>query len=503
MRIRKTAKEFAVMTYSRTALLVGFFLASGCSSYRAEPLSPNRELQQLQQRSPERLTRLTNQAGETGYSAQKAAQLSAHKAGQKNGDSMSLVPADAKNNYDPSDGLNEAEMVMIALSFNPDLRERRHAMARIGQADLFGMVRFKPEMRVNVDSATVGIAADSEMLYTLLMPSLRQAWRDDEAARRAQSQAEMLADEANIVRLVRRAQVTLLAEQKRLHLAEQRRVQRESLRKNDDQLGAISPSEYAWITVMAQQAATQVRAQQRQVDDARRELNRLLGFDPSLVLRLSDSDKPLVGERAAPLALSQLDEQLLAGRFELKIEEALYKRAEYTYSQALMGQYPRLRLAPAVTYDREDGTSFKLGASVRIPWPDDAAERAEDAATERARARAAYVAKLHELRAQAHQAHAHVQQANDNLIALESQREQTRAQRVSAEQQAREQLGNAGNARVSELLLLLERCEMLEWEWVTAALDYRLASIDLDHATGRLNRYGDETRDKQTELKPQ
>jgi outer membrane protein TolC len=461
------------MKYPYTPLLVGLLLASGCSSYRAEPLSPPNELRHLQQRTPMQSER----QGELKPSA---------------------VLTSASHSYNPDDGLNEAEMVMIALSFNPDLRERRHAIAKIGQADLLGMVRFKPEMRVNVDSATVGIAADSEMLYTLLIPRLRQAWHDDEAARRAQSQAEMLADEALIVSSVRRAHMTVLAEEQRLRLAEQRHQQRADIAREYAENTQATPLDRSVATIAWQHAALQLRTQKRQVADARRELNRLLGFDPSLPLKLSDSDKPLVRERVIPLSLSELDEQLLSGRWELKIEEALYKRAEFNYSQAVVGQYPKLRLAPAVTYDREEGTSFKLGASLRIPWPEDAATKAEDAAQERARARASYVAKLHELRALAHRAHAHVQQAIDNLAELEPQREALRTHRASAETQRQQ-----GHLSVSDYLPLIERCETLEWEWITAGLDYRLASIDLDHATGRLNRYAAEAQDRPTELKPQ
>jgi hypothetical protein len=181
-----------------------------------------------------------------------------------------------------------------------------------------------------------------------------------------------------------------------------------------------------------------------------------------------------------------LDHQLLSGRWELKALEASYQRAEFTYSQAVMGQLPKLRLAPAVTYDREEGTSLKFGASVRIPWPDNAAEKAEDAFINRTRARAIYVEKLHALRAEAHAANAHVARAWTDLAALENIRAATDA--ALAEAAARR---TAGELSLSDYLPLVERGEYLTHAWLDAASEYRLANIELDHATGRLNRTKD------------
>ena len=145
------------MRYSHTTLGVlssTLLLLSGCTAYRPEPLTPKGEMSTLRQRSPQSIQ----------WSTPKAVS----------------APDSLTSLYDASDGLNEAEMVMVALSFNPDLRNRRHEVSLIGHADLLGMIRFKPEMNVNIDRATVGLATDSDMLYTLLLPNLRQAWRDDE-----------------------------------------------------------------------------------------------------------------------------------------------------------------------------------------------------------------------------------------------------------------------------------------------------------------------------------
>ena len=161
-----------------TAVLLG-----GCSTFRSEPIRPEHELRALEARTPVSVA-------------------------------VSVTPVQADRNlgaYNPEDGLNEAELVMAALAFNPDLRLRRYGGVAPGAASLFGLIRFKPELKVDVRSVTVGVAADSDLLYTLLVPSLRAAWRDDDAAQRLQERAEMVVAELDLVREVRRAHVAVLS----------------------------------------------------------------------------------------------------------------------------------------------------------------------------------------------------------------------------------------------------------------------------------------------------
>jgi hypothetical protein len=201
------------------------------------------------------------------------------------------------------------------------------------------------------------------------------------------------------------------------------------------------------------------------------------------VLVLSEVGHPLLTSKSAPLASADLDQQLLGGRWELRALEAAYKRAEYKYSQAVIEQYPKLRLAPAVTYDREEGTSFKFGASLRLPWPEDARQRIADEATNRDRARAVYLEKLHDLRDEAHGANARLSRALADLAALDQGRS---ASDVALKEGSARQA--TGELDLSRYLHLVEQCEDLNRQWFCVVQDYRFAAIDLDHATGRLNR---------------
>ncbi len=428
---------------------------AGCTTYRAEPLTPSVELRSLQ-------TRTAMTAGQSPTDASRHPGVG--------------------GDYHPEDGLDEAELVMVALSFNPALREKRHAIARQDGLNLFGMVRFKPEMRVDIERATVGLATDTDMLYTLLVPSLRQAWRDDDSARREASRAEMLAAEAQVVVEVRRAHVTVLLGEERLTWAQRRVAHRGAMSDQVERDPRATALDRALASVAWQRSLSDARHDSGVLADARRDLSRIIGFDPAGDLRLSEVGRPLTGTMAA-LVSEDLDVKLLTGRWELRALEAAYKRAEYTYSQAVMGQYPKLKLAPAVTYDREEGTSLAFGASLRLQWPEDARERMEDEAVNRDRARALYVEQLHVLRAQAHAANARLARAVAELSALDHTHVVT-AQALD-EAAARHA---AGEFSLSLYLGLVERCEGLERAWFDAVQDYRFAAIDLDHAVGRLNR---------------
>ena len=441
-----------------TGIIIAALAMAGCTTYRAVPLQPTVELHQLQAR--------TATTAVPGAEAER----------------MPGVIGD----YRPDDGLDEAELVMAALSFNPALREKRHETSRLGGFDLLGMVRFKPEMKVDVDRTTFGLATDTDTLYTLLIPGLRQAWREDESARREASRAEMLAAEAHVVVDVRRTHVLVLVGEERVAWAQRRVEHRRSMIDRLDGDPRASPLDRALADVAWQRASSDARHEIGALAQARRDLNRVIGFDPAAEVRLSEVGRPLDTRTAVALADDELDHKLLSGRWELRALEAAYRRAEYTYSQAVMRQYPKIKIAPALTYDREDGTSMKVGASLRLEWPEDARERVEDESVNRDRARAIYLEKLHALRAEAHAANARLRRAARDLAELDQGRRMTSSALTEGASRYA-----AGDFDLSLYLSLVERCESLGHAWLAAAQDYRWASIDLDHATGRLNRSRD------------
>lgn len=424
-----------------TAALLG-----GCSTFRSEPIRPEDELKTLEARTPSSVA-----------SAVAPVQADRHLSA-----------------YNPEDGLDEAELVMAALAFNPDLRLRRYGGAPLGQASLFGLVRFKPELKVDVRSVTVGMAADSQVLYTLLVPSLRAAWRDDDAARRMQERAEMVVAELDLVREVRRAHIAVLAAGRRLAAAEEARHRRIQLVAELAGDAQVPPSQRALASLALRAAEAAARRAGDDQATTRQALNRLLGFAPGHELRLTAAERPFLAG-AGELPPAEVDRLVLAGRWELKIEEAGHRRAEYRLAQAIAGEWPQVRLAPMITYDRERGTSAALGGGVKLPWPERAAEKVEAARTEVDRARATYVARLNELRADAHA-------ANDRL-------RRARAAVVDAAGEDARTLAAAWRQRevaLGDYLAALDRLDVATVERLVAEADCRLAAIDLDHATGRL-----------------
>lgn len=421
-------------------------LLGGCSTFRSEPIRPEHELRALESRTP----------------ASVAVTVSAVQADRDLGA------------YHPEDGLDEAELVMAALAFNPDLRLRRYGGAAPGAASLFGLIRFKPELKVDVRSVTVGVAADSELLYTLLVPSLREAWRDDDAARRIKERAEMVVAELDLVREVRRAHVTLLAARRLVLAAEESRNRRIQLNAELAADPKTPPPQRALANLALRSAEAALRRAGDAQTTARQGLNRLVGFAPDQELRLSAEERPSAPV-AAELPIAEIDRLVLADRWELKIEEAQHRRAEYRLAQAIAGEWPQLRLAPMVTYDRELGTSAALGGGVKLPWPERAAERVEAARTEVERARAVYVARLNEVRADAHAANDRLRRARAALVGP-----------AEADAQAIADAWSLRSVTLGDYLAALDRLDAATCERLVVESDCRLAAIDLDHATGRL-----------------
>ncbi len=438
-------------------------LMAGCESYRPEPLRPATELANLQKRSMDSVA--TEVRG-----VQEALALPA---------------------YHPEDGLDEAELVMVALAFNPELRDRRYAMGQVGESKLGAMVHFRPEMKVSVRSATVGFATDSEVLYTLLVPSARAAWRDADQARVLQARAEMLAAESQLVVEVRRAHLSARLAWQRLDLIDRQigRLQHFNAALATRPAAkdtALAASLMAWDLGDAQ---AERRKAANALAAAKRELNRLLGFAPDYPLALTEVAHPLPSVAATSLTEDEMDRQIIAGRWELKALEAQYRRDDYVVRQKTFEQFPSLRLGPTLTYDRELGTSFALGATMRVPWPERSAEDLDIASAQRDRDRAAYLAKLHQFRADAAAANHRLSDACDEVKSMEVD-----LGRLAA--QAGDQLEPAwlaGDISTGECLALLrQRCSD-ERRLLEEHGEYLLARIDLDHATGRLNTQADDS----------
>jgi outer membrane protein TolC len=446
---------------SRTLIWTGFttlaLALAGCETYRSEPLQPAKELDDLNKRDA------VSVAGEV----------------------RALPAAPGLPVYRPEQALDEAELVMVALSFNPDLRGRRIAATQLGAATIGTLVRFNPELRASVHSVTAGIATDSEVLYTLLVPAARAALYDADRARTEQAQAEMLAAESQIASAVRRAHLELRLAWQRDQLLARQIARCQAFADGIAAAGPLpadplSPALAAWELA---ELHAQARAAHEALAAARRALNQLLGFTPDYQLRVRDLESALPAPSAEEPSDEAIDSQILRGRWELKASEAQYRRDDYEARRKAFEQYPVLKLAPAITYDRVEGSSFALGASLRVPWPAHAAEEYDNARLQRSHDRATYVARLHQYRADAHGDCARMRAARLELEAGDAElgQAQLRTSALIAQAWAAHALS------AHDYLALLRQQSADERRRLEAQGDWLAARIDLDHDTGRLN----------------
>jgi outer membrane protein TolC len=446
---------------NRTLIWTGFttlaLALAGCETYRSEPLQPAQELSDLNTRN------VVSVAGEV----------------------RALPPSPGLPVYRPDQALDEAELVMVALAFNPDLRGRRIAATQLGAASLGTIVRFNPELHASVHSVTAGIATDSEVLYTLLVPAAREALYDADRARTEQARAEMLAAECQIASAVRRAHLELRVAWQREQLVARQLARCQAFADEIKAAGPVagdqlSPTLAAWELA---ELHAQARAAHEALAAARRALNELLGFNPDYELRVRDLEAALPPPSAQEPGDEAIDGQILAGRWELKASEAQYRRDDYEARRKAFEQYPVLRLAPAITYDRVEGSSFALGASLHMPWPTHAAEEYDNARLQRSHDRAAYVARLHQYRADAHADCARMRAARLELEAEDAELGQitNRAGGLIA------QAWTAHAISAHDYLALLRQQSADERRRLEAQGEWLAARIDLDHDTGRLN----------------
>ena len=183
----------SISRWTRVAFLP--FVAGGCVAYHPKPLKPETELAALGRRSLE------------GFVVEHA------KPGEG--------AASAKAPFDPSDGLNEAEAVAVALTLNPDLIARRLEVGEARALLIAAGVWPNPEVgigwRPGIGNAA-GFTVDADLLFELLKPWERAARKDVAAARLLEVKADIVADEWRVVAEVRSQLLEVLAAEQAVRL---------------------------------------------------------------------------------------------------------------------------------------------------------------------------------------------------------------------------------------------------------------------------------------------
>jgi outer membrane protein TolC len=363
-------------------------LLSGCATYEPRPLAPGEELALLRAR---KLDTLTLEHSEPAQEQPRAV------------------------GFDLTDGLNEAELVAVALTLNPSVRAKRleigEAEALLISAGLWPNPEIGLAIRPGIDGASsTGIELDA--LFELLRPGERRARRGVALARRDVVRAEIAALELQLVAEARKNRLAVLAAEENERVLGGEAALREeasALLQRRKELGEATDLDLVLVDLERVEIQRELREARAETLRARRALNELLGLPASYELELAGSGFPLQAVEAP--SDEALDERILSGRFDLHAKEARYREAEEELRLAVARQFPGLSLGPSFEKEVEGNKALGLGAGIEVPlFNRNQGEIAEKYAA-RERARAEYVSTLHALRAAAYDARAELERA--------------------------------------------------------------------------------------------
>jgi len=434
------------------------WLLGSCASYRPKPLLPADELELLQGTTLLELRIEHARPGEGG------------------------LPA---GSFNPSDGIDEAELVAVALTLNPTLRTVRaelgESQALLIQAGLWPNPELGVAVRPELGGSATGVELD--FLLALLRPGERKARRSIAEAAVEETRLRIIAEELRVTAEARVARLLVLGAEASLRLFEQdTAIRREvtSLVRQRRELGEVTVLDLQLAELDFVESERALRAARTELESTRRELNRVLGLPPLYELPLLAAGEPLTFTIFEDLSDSELDARILAGRPDLASRQAAYRRAEEELRLAVLRQYPSLNLGPSYEKDIEGSEGLGLGASLELPLFDRSQGAIAEWHAARERIRAEYVALLHGLRAQAFEARERVRRAR---LEVETQ-EMEVLPLVERSESTFEQAFRAGDVTVFEWLTARGLTLRARREFLVALLRYSESVVDLETATG-------------------
>lgn len=358
-----------------------FTLLAGCVSYSPRPLEPRAELAALNARALplDRFVRTSPEA-------------QGHVADTR---------------FDASDGLSDRELMALAVSMNPDLHAARAALGETEALLVRANTLPNPEVGVGLGAGILGAGGfklDTDLLFELLRPGERSARVGVADASITASRAEILAREYELAARVRRATFEVLVAEQVVAILDQEASLRnravEIVRQRRD-IGEANELDVTSAELELTEILRDQRLAQIDLDQSRLALDRAVGLPPGFPLPLEQSGKSIDIPLVEGTSATQVDEQILSRRLDLKAREATYQIAEQELRLAIAGQYPKLKFGPAFSHEGVSDNYLGIGASIEVPLFDrNQGEIAEKAAA-RDRIRAEYIADLHRLQAEA------------------------------------------------------------------------------------------------------
>jgi len=445
---------------SRLVLAALAFSIAGCAAFHPQPLKPEDELGALRRHDL------------AGFVVERA------RPGER------AAPSDFP--FDPSDGLDERELVAVALTLNPGLRAKRletgEAQAALITAGLWPNPDLGVSWRTGVGGAS-GSNVAIDLLVELLKPWERRARKEVAVARIEEAKAGLIAEEWRLVADVRsQLLATLVAEHSLRLLEEEGRLREHVLRlaQRRVELGEGTKLDVSVAELDFAQVRQDARRAQAELGTARRNLNLQLGLPPELPVRLVEFEKPFTVTLFAELSDDELEQRLVAGRFELRAKESAYQKAEQELRLAVYQQFPGLKLGPSFERELGGDKSLGLGVALELPVFDRKQGEIAEKASQRDRLRAEYAALLHRLKAAAYEARAQLQAAR-----LEVEFHEKETLPLATRSQALfEAAFRARELSVLDWLTAQQRTLRARRDYLESLGRYRQAVIHLEAATG-------------------
>lgn len=403
-----------------------------------------------------------------------------------------VKPLGAGTPLDPASGISVEQAVAIAEYLNPNIRtfraERGVAEGELVSARLIA----NPELQFSLlhiqnftkNLGTAGV--DSALNWAPPRPGERAA-----RIRRAQAhvdavRAEISSQEWMLASEVRKAYYTMLAFEERRKFAEASlKLQKRVLDYYDAKykLGDTSRLDLNLANLAYGDALRELQSVISEAERASQEFNRLLGLPPLHKTNLS-ADTGRLSYQAFSADLPTLENAMVEQEPELLVAKQEYAEAEQSVRIARYERWPWFRFGPSFRREEIENGSLlnEFGVDFGLELPLFNFNQGEIQRTEADRERLydAYVAKVHEKRAELNEAYR-------NLLAQERLIQVFHTNIQPALDENRELMESAfrlKDVNVLQVLTAQDRALRTQSEFVQAELEYWKSVFDLEKSVG-------------------
>jgi cobalt-zinc-cadmium efflux system outer membrane protein len=401
--------------------------------------------------------------------------------------------------FDSSDGITSDEAVAAALFLNPGLRAfRKERDVAEGELVAAGLLP-NPDLQIAylfLESFTKGIttsAFDVALNWAPPRPGELAAKEARARARIEEVRAQIATEEWRLASDVRKAHLAAWAAEERLRIFDASLKLRERVRdlvRSKHTLGDANRLDVNLIEIDYADALRDRVSVENERDRARLELNRLLGLPPLASFKLQADGDPLA-YRPFKLEPAALEVVMVGSRPALAAARQEYEQAEHALNLACIQRWPWFRFGPAYARDELEGKmQSRFGVGIGIDLPIANQNEGEIAIREaaRERLRQAFVAKVHESRAEVNEAYRNLR-AQERLIKIFRE---TIKPALDANAALTEAGFDKGEFSLLQLVTTQDKILKSRREFLDAQLEYWKAVFDLEQALGE--RFSDAPR---------